>query len=214
MIDVNRIERIARTFFADGRGSHGWDHTLRVVRLAQRIARAEDADLDVVVTAAFFHDIGRSAEDEARGNLCHADYGAELAGPILHRNGFGLTPDQQENVLHCIRSHRFRGRETPATLEAKVVFDADKLDAIGAIGIARAYLFAGEIGARLHCPEIPLSETLPYTTSDTGYREYAVKLRTIRDIMLTTEGRRMANDRHRFMEGFFDRFLQEYEGER
>lgn len=214
MIDVGRIETIASAFFADGRGSHGWDHTLRVVRLAQRIAQAEDADLDVVVTAAFLHDIGRSAEDASRGSLCHAAYGAKLAGPILDRNGFGFTPAQQENILHCIRSHRFRGEEIPATLEAKVVFDADKLDAIGAIGIARAYLFAGEIGARLHCPEIPLSETLPYTAADTGYREYAVKLRMIREIMLTAEGRRMANDRHRFMEGFFDRFLLEYEGEK
>jgi len=214
MIDVVRIEQIAHSFFADGRGSHGWDHTLRVVRLARRIAGAEDADLDVVLTAAFLHDIGRSAEDESRGSLCHADYGAKLAEPLLHRNGLAFTPAQQENILHCIRSHRFRGRETPVTLEAKVVFDADKLDAIGAIGIARAYLFAGEIGARLHCPEIPLSETQPYTAADTGYREYALKLRTIREMMLTAEGRKMADDRHRFMEAFFDRFLQEYEGER
>ncbi|MEW6259021.1 MAG: HD domain-containing protein [Thermodesulfobacteriota bacterium] len=214
MIDFGCIEQIARSFFTDGRGSHGWDHTLRVVRLAQRIARAEGADMDVVVTAAYLHDIGRSVEDESEGSLCHADYGGRLAETILHRNGFRFTAAQQDNVLHCIRSHRFRGKETPVTLEAKVVFDADKLDAIGAIGIARAYLFAGEIGARLHCPEIPLSETLPYTAADTGYREYAVRLRKIRDIMLTAEGRRMANDRHRFMEGFFDRFLQEYEGER
>ncbi len=213
-MDIDRVEQIARTFFTNGRGSHGWDHTLRVVRLAERIARVEGADRDVVVAAAFLHDIGRSAEDASQGSLCHADCGAKLAEPILHRNGFRFSPAQRDNVLHCIRSHRFRGGETPSTLEAKVVFDADKLDAIGAIGVARAYLFAGEIGARLHCPEIPVSETLPYSDADTGYREYIVKLCRIRDILLTAEGRRIANDRHRFMEAFFDRFLQEYEGER
>jgi uncharacterized protein len=213
MMDRERIEQAAHSFFTQGRGSHGWDHTLRVVRLAERIGQAEGADPDIVVAAALLHDIGRVAEDASDGRICHALHGATLAEPIV-RNLDHLSGDQQENVLHCIRSHRFRGRDEPATIEAKVIFDADKLDAIGAIGIARAYLFAGEIGARLHCPEIPVSQSLPYTASDTGYREYVLKLRTIRNILLTTEGRRIAVDRDRFMEAFFERFLQEYAGER
>jgi uncharacterized protein len=101
----------------------------------------------------------------------------------------------------------------PETLEAKVLFDADKLDAIGAIGIARAYLFAGEIGARLHSPEIPAEQSAPYSIDDTGFREYRVKLSKIKDRMMTSEGKRMAGDRHRFMTAFFNRFLQEYQGE-
>ncbi len=93
-----------------------------------------------------------------------------------------------------------------------MLFDADKLDAIGAVGIARAFLFAGEVGARLHNPDLAPEETLPYTADDTGYREYRLKLVRIRERILTTEGRRLAGERHRFMEEFFERFLEEYEG--
>ena len=86
------------------------------------------------------------------------------------------------------------------------------LDAIGAIGIARAYLFAGEIGARLHSPDIPAEKSVPYSIDDTGFREYRVKLCKIKDRMMTSEGKRMAGERHQFMAAFFNRFLQEYQG--
>jgi uncharacterized protein len=99
-------------------------------------------------------------------------------------------------------------------MEAKILFDADKLDAIGAIGIARAYLFAGEIGARLHAPDVTIEDSHLYSENDTGFREYQVKLRNIRDRMLTKAGRRLADDRHVFMENFFKQFIKEYEGER
>jgi uncharacterized protein len=101
----------------------------------------------------------------------------------------------------------------PETGEARVLFDADKLDAIGAVGVARAFLFAGEVGARLHTPDVDPEQTRPYTENDTGYREYRVKLCKIKDRMLTSEGRRIAKERHAFMEQFFNRFIKEYEGE-
>jgi uncharacterized protein len=97
-------------------------------------------------------------------------------------------------------------------LEAKALFDADKLDAIGAVGIARTFLFAGEVGAKLHNPHIEPEDTEPYSDEDTGYREYKLKLSRIKDRMLTTEGRRMAEERHQFMEMFFDRLTEEHEG--
>jgi uncharacterized protein len=109
--------------------------------------------------------------------------------------------------------HRYRNSHEPKTIEAKVLFDADKLDAIGAVGIARDFLFAGEIGAMLHNPHAEPYDTLPYTRDDTGYREYVVKLSRIHERMLTTEGRKMAEGRHAFMKGFFERFLKEHEGE-
>jgi uncharacterized protein len=86
------------------------------------------------------------------------------------------------------------------------------LDSIGAVGIGRAFLFAGEVGARLHNTEIAIEETRPYTREDTGYREFRLKLCRIKDRMLTSEGGRMAEERHSFMESFFERFLQEVEG--
>ena len=91
-------------------------------------------------------------------------------------------------------------------------FDADKLDAIGAVGVARAFLFAGEVGARLHNSETNPEDTRSYSLDDTGYREFKVKLCKIRERMLTNEGRKLADRRHAFMEDFFNRFIKEYEG--
>jgi uncharacterized protein len=97
-------------------------------------------------------------------------------------------------------------------LEARTLFDADKLDSIGAIGIGRAFLFAGEVGAKLHNPGADLHNTQPYTQEDTGYREFKLKLSKIKGRMLTAEGKRLAEERHAFMERFFERLQQEYEG--
>jgi uncharacterized protein len=204
------IQTIAQKLFTGARASHDWDHTLRVLRLCEHIGSEERADLDVLRIAAVLHDIGRPHQDACLGSLCHAVHGAILAEPIVATLVF--SPGQKDNILHCIRTHRFRGINVPETLEAKVLFDADKLDAIGAIGIARAYLFAGEIGARLHSPEVSAEKSVPYSIDDTGFREYSVKLCKIKDRMMTSEGKRMAGDRHQFMTAFFNRFLQEYQG--
>lgn len=202
----------ARAHFSLARGSHDWDHTLRVHRLCRRIAAAEGADLLVAEAAAYLHDIGREHQDRADGRLCHAEKGAAMARAIL--TDFPLSDDRRENIIHCIAAHRFRRGAAPRTLEAQVLFDADKLDAIGAIGVARAFLFAGELGARLHSPEIDVARAPAYSVDDTGYREFVVKLSRIRERILTATGRRLADERHRFMTRFFDRFLEEYEGER
>lgn len=205
-----QIRRLAKQQFSGASGSHDWEHTLRVHRLCRHIGPMESADMLILEAAAFLHDIGRSHQDTSNGSVCHAVKGADMAGRIL--SSLPLTAACKENIVHCVRSHRFRDGHRPTTVEARVLFDADKLDAIGAVGIARAYLFAGELGARLHNPHIPPEEAEPYSKNDTGHREYIVKLSKIKDTMLTLEGRRMARDRHAFMEAFFSRFLEEYEG--
>ncbi|MEJ2639165.1 MAG: HD domain-containing protein [Desulfosarcinaceae bacterium] len=209
---VDRVARRAEALFAAAQGSHDWEHTLRVRRLAERLARAEGADLTVVAVAACLHDIGRIDEERLANGVCHAQRGAEKARPLV--GDLPLAASRRENILHCIRCHRYRGDAVPTTLEAKVLFDADKLDAIGAIGVARAYLFAGELGAKLHNPDLDPSTVTAYSKEDTGYREYAVKLVKIEARMLTQAGRRLAKGRHDFMVAFFNRFLQEYTGER
>ena len=206
------IRKIAKELFNESRGSHDWEHTLRVYRLCERIGSVEGVDMDVLLVAAYLHDIGRSYQDASNGGVCHAQKGAKMAEPVVDK--LPLSENQKENVIHCIRSHRFRGNHSPKTKEAKVLFDADKLDAIGAVGVARVFLFAGEVGARLHSPMMDIENTKPYSIDDTGYREYRVKLCKIRDRILTKEGRKLAHERHSFMEKFFNRFLKEYEGER
>ncbi|MCW8799483.1 MAG: HD domain-containing protein [Desulfobacter sp.] len=206
------IREQARIHFSQARGSHDWDHTLRVHRLCRCIGIAEGADLLVTEAAAYLHDIGRVDQDRADGKLCHAEKGAGMAREMLA--DCPLSADCRENIIHCIAAHRFRRGETPRTMEAKVLFDADKLDAIGAVGVARAFQFAGELGARLHSPEVDVAIAPAYSINDTGYREYVVKLSKIRERILTVTGRRLADERHRFMTDFFNRFLEEYKGER
>lgn len=209
---LENIKKLAKKMFDGAPGSHDWEHTLRVSRLCERIGAAEGVDMDVLRVAAYLHDIGRSHQDASNGAVCHAEIGAQMAKPIVR--ALPLTEKQKDNIVHCIRSHRFRGNHAPKTAEAKVLFDADKIDAIGAVGVARAYLFAGEVGARLHNPDINAEEAEPYSKDDTGFREYKVKLRNIRYRISTEEGRRLANERHDFMERFFKRFINEYEGKR
>ncbi|WP_319524155.1 HD domain-containing protein [uncultured Desulfosarcina sp.] len=204
------IRRRAKAYFSQAKGSHDWDHTLRVHRLCRHIGAAEGADLLVAEAAAYLHDIGRAYQDRSNGHLCHAEKGAAMAREMLA--ALPLAEHRRENIIHCIAAHRFRRGEDPRTMEARVVFDADKLDAIGAVGIARAFLFAGELGARLHSPEIDVTRAPAYSSDDTGYREYLVKLSKIHERILTPAGRRLAEERHRFMAGFFERFLKEYEG--
>jgi uncharacterized protein len=209
---LNTIKQLALQYFQGARGSHNWDHTLRVSRLCEHIGIIEVVDMDVLLVSAYLHDIGRSYQDDSNGAVCHAEKGAQMAGPIV--GALSLSEAREKNILHCIRSHRFRGHEEPRTPEAKVLFDADKLDAIGAVGVARAFLFAGEVGARLHNGRANVEDTEPYSIDDTGYREFKVKLCKIKDRMLTREGRKLAGERHRVMEEFFKRFLAEYEGKR
>jgi uncharacterized protein len=209
---LREIRQFANLRFSRAKGSHDWDHTQRVHQLCLRIGTIEGADLLVLEAAAYLHDIGRAHQDRSNGWLCHAEKGAAMAREML--SGCPLSRDRKTNIVHCIATHRFRRGESPRTLEAKVLFDADKLDAIGAVGVARAFLFAGELGARLHCPEVDVSREPAYSVYDTGYREYRVKLSKVSSRMLTRTGRRLADDRHRFMTGFFDRFLEEYKGER
>ena len=207
---VPRIEAEARSFFRGARGSHDWDHTERVLLLALRIGKREKADLKVLRLAALLHDIGRAEEDRTNGRVCHSRRGADLAREILMRHG--VDRRTVARVVHCIRAHRFRRQAAPRTLEAKVLYDADKLDSIGAVGIGRAFLFAGEVGASLHNKGADISKTKPYTRDDTAFREFVVKLSRIKDRLHTAEGRRIAAERHRFMVAFFDRLHKETDG--
>jgi uncharacterized protein len=207
---TDRLCRIA-AHYRDGEGGcHGPDHAGRVYRTALYIGRLMGARLDVLGAAALLHDIGRPYEKENQGKVCHAEKGAELAREILQ--DFPFEAEIIEDIVHCIETHRYRGEKIPSSLEAKILYDADKLDCIGAIGIGRAFLFAGQVGAKLHNSEVDLASTQSYSTEDTAYREFKVKLSKVKDRLLTPEGRRLAQERHAFMEIFFERLEREVNG--
>ena len=207
---TDKLWKISKQFGEMDGGSHGPDHSERVYSMALSIGRQLQARLDILAAAALLHDIGRRHETESKGNICHARKSAEMARPILEQLGF--TPNDIEAIQHCIRSHRFRGREKPQSLEARILFDADKLDSIGAVGIGRAFLFAGQIGAKLHDAEIDHGTTLAYSNEDTAYREFQVKMSRVQDQILTDPGKKIAHQRHLFMEIFFDELNREIYG--
>ncbi|MBN1487549.1 MAG: HD domain-containing protein [Anaerolineae bacterium] len=191
---------------------HDFDHITRVLSLAEHIAEVEGADLSIVHTAALLHDWGR-AEAESQG-LDHAAFAARRAGELL----VGEPADWVAAVVHAIAAHRFRTLPQPATLEAQVLFDADKLDAIGAIGIARAFAYGGAHNQRLWADRDSVDLADWETNGDdtanhTPVHEFVVKLSRLKDRLFTAEGRRIAADRHRYMETFFRRLDAEVRGE-
>jgi len=210
MQHLEEIKRIAKACFIHANGSHRWDHTLRVSELATHIARSEGADTDIVKAAAFLHDIGRTKEDRSNGKICHAKLGAQMAENILQ--DLNMQSERIKQIVHCIAAHRYRDNTTPKTPEAKSLFDADKLDSIGAVGIGRAFLFAGENGAHLHNKEVEPEHVERYSEDDTAYNEFLIKLQYIKTRMLTEEGKKLAESRHQFMVDFFERLNKEVDG--
>jgi uncharacterized protein len=204
----------ARPLYVEGDSAHSFEHVLRVWRLAERIGREEGADLRVLQAAALLHDAGRG--EEARTGRCHAEAGADIARRVLVGNSTGDV----EAVALAIAEHRYRGDVEPTTVESRVLHDADKLDAIGAIGVARAYAVAGLYGQRLWAP-VPadFAERRPAdaradleSREHTPVHEYAYKLAKLADRMTTATGRALAAERGAFMRAFFERLEREVSG--
>ena len=204
---TERLTRKAASFCDEVGGCHGPDHSARVHQTALFIGRQLGAQLDILSGAALLHDIGRRHETETRGGICHAVKGSELAREILGELAFSQS--DIDRIAHCIATHRYRDANLPQSLEAEILFDADKLDSVGAIGIGRAFLFAGQVGARLHNENSDIRNTDSYSVEDTAYREFKVKLCKVKDRMLTSVGRRLAEERHAFMVSFFERLERE-----
>jgi uncharacterized protein len=202
----------ARALYENGGGGHDFDHVLRVTALAERIAAAEGADAAVVRTAALLHDVG-----ESEGREDHHLRGAAKARALLAGEPAAFV----DAVAHAIEAHRFRAEPAPATLEAQVLSDADKLDAIGAIGVARAYAYAGSHDTalwKLSWREIAGGRGDAVRSPDalggdyTPVHEFVYKLDRIPDRLYTASARAIAAERQRFMREFFDRLDEEAMG--
>jgi uncharacterized protein len=213
---IKKIEAEAKGYFEGASGCHDWSHVERVRSLALHIGKEENADLFLLEIAALLHDIGRKEEMKQKGKFCHADKGAELAVGILRK--YDLSADAIENIRQAIVSHSYRKSLSPQSIEAKVLYDADKLDSIGAIGIARICFFAGNAGSNKiytgNEKRIAQSKkSHSYTAEDTPYLEYEVKLKYVKDKMFTRIGKLLAKERHEFMKKYFERMWEEVRGE-
>jgi len=198
----------ARRHYAGNDAVHDFDHVLRVLALAERLAEAEGADLEIVRTATLLHDVARGREGPGGD---HAQAGAEFARHLL----VAQPAARVEAVAHAIAAHRFRGGPVPETLEARILHDADKLDAIGAIGVARAFAYGGLHGQRMWA-EVPAEYAHSSGDADrpehTPVHEYMINLSKIRDRLMTASARHLADERHAYMVAFFERLALEVQG--
>ncbi|MXR51323.1 HD domain-containing protein [Halovenus sp. WSH3] len=205
------LRSTARSYF-DGTASpaHDWHHVQRVEALADRLLSAyPDADERTLRAAVLLHDIGRSRED--RGEIDdHARWGAREARDLLA--GHALA-DRTEDICHAIRVHRYSNDRRPETIEAKLLCDADNLDALGAVGIARCFTYGGERGGVIYDPDNPPGED-ERPDGSTQYNHLHKKILDLPDRMYTEAGREIAADRREFVDSFIARFDAEVSGRR
>jgi uncharacterized protein len=165
-------------------GCHGYEHTERVVELCRRLGARLGADMSVLLPAAILHDVSRDEEN-------HSERGADEAARILEEAGY--DPEKIPLIREAILAHSFSRGERARTLEAMILSDADKLDAMGAVGVYRTALYSGELMR-------PVEEFIGH---------FHEKLLTLKDLLYTDEARAMAEERHRFMLEYLEEFMRE-----
>jgi uncharacterized protein len=182
-----QLRNLVQQRLRDVHGCHGFDHVERVCRLAHWIGEQVNARLDVLLPAAWLHDVGH-AEGAA---LSHHEASLRIAREILPSLGF--APETVDAILTCIAEHRFSAGTIPSTLESQVLSDADKLDAVGAVGVARTFSFGGERGH-------DLADSLQH---------FHDKLLKLENLIRTPPAQRLARERTQFLRTFLERFVQE-----
>ena len=210
MINLER----AKEWYQNADPVHDFSHIERVYRMSERLAKAEGADLEIVHAAALLHDAEGTAPGSA-ARLEHHLRSAAFAGEILKAEGW--PEDRIAAVQHCIRAHRLRDdREPPATIEAKCIFDADKLDVLGAIGAVRVALYATLAGTPLYTvPSAHFLETGLEAPGElhSAYHEYLFKLRNVEKRLFTETARALAHERGLYLKDFFEQLIAEINGE-
>jgi len=205
----------AHSWYAPEDDIHGFEHVKRVHHLCEKIGAAEGADMEILLAAALLHDSQGSAPDGSERPNHHLR-SAEFAKQVLQE--LGWTEERIQAVQHCIRAHRFRQNgEAPTSLEAKILFDADKLDVIGAVGAARTLGYAIKAGKPFFSePSSQFMKTGQKISGEihSAYHEYLFKLRKISEVLFTDTARRLAVERQVFLNSFFEELAAECRGER
>jgi uncharacterized protein len=190
---------------------HDFSHVERVYNLAMRIAReiSDCVDLEVLRAAVILHDVARHLEDEGKIED-HAAEGAKIAREILERVGF--PREKIDRVAYCIMVHRFRKGEKPQVREAQILQDADRLDMIGAVGVARAFARGGWTNTPFWDPAKPPKQNYD-GHSETIINHFYEKILKIKDTLNTEPAKKIAEERHRYTLEFLERFFKEWKGE-
>lgn len=186
--------------------AHDPAHIERVVRTARRLAAVEGARMEVVIPAAWLHDcvvVPKDAPERRQASRM----AAERAVGWLQEAGYPAA--YLPAIAHAIAAHSFSARIPPETIEARVVQDADRLDALGAIGIARCLMLGGALGRPLYHPDEPLPRHRPPDDGRYTLDHFYAKLLTLADTMQTPSGRAEARRRTRHMQAFLEQLASE-----
>lgn len=214
------LELAKETMNREGAGdaAHDFDHLVRVMALAETIQKREGGDLPTIWAAVAFHDIGQERERRHGGD--HAIIGAEMAGDLL--TGTHFPQDSIPLVQEAIRDHRLSGRAIPRSLEGRILYDADKIDCLGAIGIGRLYCITGRRNNKIYSP-VPDDIVEPVDPlivrklrSSPDYSpniEFQLLFANLPDRMTTQTGKELAQERYNYMAEFFSRLRKEVAGE-
>ena len=188
--------------------AHDKEHIYRVLYVALDIAGHEnDVDYDVLISACLLHDIGRREQFE-NPQLCHAIVGSEKAYNFLISKG--MNPEYAKMVKECIKTHRFRSEFQPQSIEAKILFDSDKVDITGTLGIARTILYNGHISEPLY--SLMEDGQVSDGTDDASpsfFREYKYKLEGLYNQFYTKRGTEIAAERQISAITFYNNLLHE-----
>jgi len=220
----HKIKEIVKKELSGVDAGHDFNHVMRVYNLCLKLTKGtKNIDLKVLELAALLHDIGGAGElKDKTGKVCHAKLSAKMAQNIL-RN-FDYSQDKINKIIHCILAHRYRTGVKPKTKEAKILFDADKLDALGAIGVARAYIWIGNNKAQIYS-NIPLGEYIKENivggkvngrikdkSKHNPFFEFELKLKRLPQKLYTQNAKKVAQERLSYMKSFFKRFKEEIGG--
>ena len=207
---ISRAKEYVRELFAKEFSGHDYWHTMRVLKMAERLAAEEQADIFVVQLAALLHDVDdiklSPNTHEKKENAVHFMHQVSLEDKMINR------------VCIIIDEISFAGQSIfPSTIEGKCVQDADRLDALGAIGIARAFAFGGNHHRVMHDPGIfpnfNMSKEEYRKSNSTTINHFYEKLFQLKELMNTNSGKRLAAEREAFMKDFLKEFMCEWQGE-
>lgn len=222
-IDLEEIKKFAENHLsADPDSAHNMDHVMRVYNLALKLAEGEKVDLEVIQAAVLLHDIGGPKEvQDPTGKTDHALESVKLAEPFFKK--INVPEDKANHIIECIISHRYRTNHKPKTKEAMIVFDADKLETVGAIGIARVFTWVGKNDAYIY-RKINLKEYIKENlggkadgriqdkTKHSPQLNWETKDKFIVEYLYTKKAKEIARKRIKFSQKFFDKLEKEIEG--
>lgn len=208
---IEQTKKYVEDFFKGDSSGHDYYHTLRVYNLAKTISEKEGGNQEIIELAALLHDVD---DYKIIGENGIPFYNAKT---FLKNNN--VDEDEIAEICNVISTISFKGADTvaPTCIEGKVVQDADRLDAIGAIGIGRTFAYGGKVGRPMHNPDIKYNENMTaeqyYKNVGTSINHFYEKLLKLKELMNTETAKKIAESRHIYMENFLNEFYKEWAGE-